>query len=221
MCSVIVSISFLIGDKAKICLSLSAVTYKRDSTANKGFWPSGLVYSASLHDKTKVSWTNYILEKVVSPDVMKCNKGYLCSKCCHDLGGSIWSPLTAIVKNDHITSFAIKVDLANTNIFKDGNMGSCNPILLDNSNMLRISLQLAPSENFELCLSLADVANSTIQINRKEDYLVILLPFFKKSSCQSHVMISAVKDDVTLFGERKYFYAGLSRALLNGSHDQF
>ena len=137
--------------------------------------------------------------------VMKCNKGYLCSKYCHDLEGSIWSALTAIFKDDHITSFAGKVDLANTNIFKDGNMGSCNPILLDNSNMLRISLQLAPSENFELCLSLADVANSTIQINRKEDYLEILLPFFKKSSCQSRVMISAVKNDVTLFGERKYF----------------
>ena len=216
VCSVIVPISCLIGDKAQISLSVSTATYKRGPTANEVLGPSGLVYSASLHDTTKVSWTNYIPEKVISPDVMKCNKEYLCSNCCHDLQGSIWSPLTAIVQDGHVTSFESKVDLANTNFFKDGNMGSCNPILLDNSNMLRISLQLAPGRNLKLSLPLAlNVNNSTIQISRGKGYLKILLPFFKKSSCQSHVMISAEKDDVTLSDERRYSYIGSSRALLN------
>ena len=216
VCSVIVPISCLIGDKAKISLNISTATYKRDPTASKVFGTSGVVYSASLHDRTKVSWTNYIPEKVVSPDVMKCNKEHLSSKYCHDLQGSIWSPLTAIVEDGCVTSFASKVDLANTKFFKDGNMESCSPILLENSNMLRISLQLMLDKNLVLCLPLAlDVTNSTIQTSSEEGYLKILLPFFREPSCQSHVMIRTVKDDVTLHGERTYSYIGSSRALLN------
>ena len=88
-------------------------------------------------------------------------------------------------------------------------------MLLEYSNTLHISLQLASGRNLELSLPLAlDVNNSTIQISRKEGYLKILLPFFTKSTCQSHVMIRAVKDDVTLSDERRYSYIGLSRALL-------
>ena len=116
-----------------------------------------------------------------------------------------------------MTSFVCKVNLADTKFLKDGNIKSCSPMLLEHSNMLHISPQLASGRNLELSLPLAlDVNNSTIQISRKEGYLKILLPFFTKSTCQSHVMIRAVKDDVTLSDERRYSYIGLSRALLTG-----
>ena len=52
-------------------------------------------------------------------------------------------------------------------------------MLLEHSNMLHISLQLASGRNLELSLPLAlDVSNSTIQISREEGYLKILLPFY-------------------------------------------
>ena len=215
VCSVIVPISCLIGDEAKISLSLSGAMYKKDASAAQIFGMSGLVYSSFLHDKTLVSWTNYIPDKVALPDAMKCDQELIYSKYCYDLQKAIWSPLTAIIKDGCVTSFVCKVNLADTKFFKDGNMKSCSPVLLEHSNMLRVSLQVTLGKNLEVSLPVAlDVHNITIQISRKEGYLNLLLPFFKRPSCQSHVMVSTVKDP-SLSDEIRYSYIGSSRALLN------
>ena len=96
-CALVVPISCLIGDTAKISLFLSGATYSRDLSAYEIFGMNGLVYSAFLYDKTQVSWTNYTPEKVALPNVMKCNQESIYSKYCYNLQKTIWSPLTAIV----------------------------------------------------------------------------------------------------------------------------
>ena len=213
-CSAVVPISCLIGDNAKVCLSLSVANYKKDQNSSLVFGMSGVIYSALLQDKCKVSWTNYIPQKDDISEIMKTNQEVICNKYCNDLQNATWSPLIAVTKDGCVQSFVCKVSLANTKFLKDGNMVSCSPLLLEQSNMLRISLQLMPGKILELSLPLAiDVNNSTIQISRKEGYLRILIPFFKKSTCQSYLMFST--KGLSPSTEANFIHTGSSRVLLN------
>ena len=194
-CTTVVPISCLVGKGVKVSLSLPTSYFRVSPDAMEIVGPTAVVYSASLTDKQKVSFSAYYPEKYY---VGREKGPYLLNSKSKDMKGAEWSPLTADVKHKRVASYSTKVDLQETDFFKIGGLKSCTP-LLDSSTILRLDIQLREGQKTIAQLPVAlNTTSATIQISRSKGYLNVLFPLSKGISCPA-LSMSSTRSTATQF----------------------
>ena len=205
-CTTVVPLSSLLGESVKVSLSLPTSEYKVSGQASSIVGVTGVVYSATLEDKQNVSFSAYNPER---HSVERENGACPLNTESEDLKGAEWAPMTAIVKDKLVTSYSTKVDLKDTDYFKNGGMKACTP-LLNSSTPLRVDIQLQEGQKIFAQLPVAlNATNATVQISRSKGYLNVLFHLLKGISCPLLCM-SSTRSTATQFD-----FLCTSRALLD------
>ena len=205
-CTTVVPLSSLLGESVKVSLSLPTSEYKVSGQASSIVGVTGVVYSATLEDKQNVSFSAYNPER---HSVERENGACPLNTESEDLKGAEWAPMTAIVKDKLLTSYSTKVDLKDTDFFKNGGMKACTP-LLNSSTPLRVDIQLQEGQKIFAQLPVAlNATNATVQISRSKGYLNVLFHLLKGISCPLLCM-SSTRSTATQFD-----FLCTSRALLD------
>ena len=198
----------VVAEDTEISLRVPNSVFLRDPETLSLFGMSGVVYSASLNDKTKVSWTSYSIIKN-EIDNKKIRGQFILCNTVEGLNESRWSPLCAVIKNGEVISYTCKIDLGDTDYHKNGEMKKCVPIL-QYSTTLRAVLQLQQEYKIQAQLPVpTDMCRATVQISRKKGFLNLIIPLFKECSFLSIPMFR------TSTHPSQFYYIGAPRCLLN------
>ena len=170
-CTTIVPASCLFGESVKVGLSLPNSMYKLPTGAFDIVGPTGVVYSASLTDKQKVSFSAYTpVKHYVGRETGEC----LLNSESGGMRRATWAPMTAVVKDKRVVSYSTKVDLLDTDFFKAGGMKLCTPDL-NSSTILRAVVQLQKGQRTQALLPVAvDATNASMQISCSKGFLNVL-----------------------------------------------
>ena len=186
-CTTIVPASCLLDEGVKVGLSLPGSMYKLPTGAFDIVGRTGLVYSASLTDKQKVSFSAYTpVQYYAGRETGQC----LLNSESGGMRGATWAPMTAVVRDKRVISYSTKVDLQVTDYFKGGGMKLCTPDL-KSSTILRAVVQLQKGQRTQALLPVAvDATHASVQISRSKGYLNVMFSLLKGITCPSLSMSS-------------------------------
>lgn len=210
-CSTLVPAGVLQGDDVRVSVIVPASTYFQCPEAAQHFGTSNVVYGASLSDRTKVSRHDFNGD-IVDRFSLKRDDRHTMRTDSLDLRHAECTALTAVVVNGCVDSYSITISLGSTDYFKKGHLKTSIPNL-EGSTMTCVSIQLADGKRVQMDLPVAvDICRSNIKISRKQGYLTLSIPRFRKCTFVPHDLFRAGRGSAA---STDFSFIGTSRALMN------